>query len=217
VPSTNWTFLPPTGKPAGGGNTSFDAFPIEDAIAYAKNYPPFIEYNSSNPDAYIIDGYCTAAGEWGFPAGTLIWNLTLGNKGYKDALNIVIAQDGSIKSENITIDSPPNSTSDFEPILNFAGSEDVLKDFSDKDFYDTFFKAGQIDFDQVQYGIQTNLPYPNVDITSISFIEHSKYSYLVTHDSQNNDQYNSINVALDAETGQFLYYWDYTYSGYQLF
>jgi hypothetical protein len=217
VPTNNWTFLPPTGKSTRDNDTSFDAFPIEDAIGHAKNNQRFINYNASNPDAYIINGYCTATGEWGFPPGTKIWNLTLGNQLDKDALNIVIAEDGSVKYENITIDQPPNSTSDFEPLLTFAGSEDILNDFSEKGFYDIIFNSGSIDFDKVHYGVQTNLLYPNVDITSISFIERSKYSYLITYDSQNGDQYNSINVALDAETGQFLYYWDYTYSGFQLF
>ncbi|WP_455392809.1 hypothetical protein [[Eubacterium] cellulosolvens] len=216
VPSSNWSFLPPTGNWSGG--TSFDAFTHEEALVFAKSHQPFINYNATNAGSYIVSGYCTAAGDGGFAPGTRTWNLTLGRKDFKNALNIIISENGSVKSMDVTIDEPPNSTADFEPLLTFAGSEEILLNHSDKEFYELIFDSNNaIDFRNVNYGIETDLSYPNVDITSISFLERSKYSYLITTEQNTGDQQRTISVALDAETGQLLFYWDHTDSGFDIF
>jgi hypothetical protein len=218
VPSLNWSYLPPTGNSSGGSDSGFSAFPQEQAIAMAKNHQTFINFNSSNADSYIVSGHCTATGEGDVPEGTLLWNLTVGTKNSKNGLNMIITENGTVDSKDVTIDAPPNATSDFDPLLTFAGSEDILRnDFSDKDFSQVIFDGNGIDFDNVDYGIETNLQYPNVEITSIMFVEHSKYAYLVTYDQQVDDQEHLVSVSLDAETGQILFYWDHTDSGFDIF
>ena len=61
------------------------------------------------------------------------------------------------------------------------------------------------------------MPYPNVDITSIGFIEYSKYSYLVTYQVPEGEMQRTVTIALDAETGQLLFYWDHKDSGFDIF
>ncbi len=217
-PSSNWSYLPPTGEskkdPPG---SSFDGFTHEQALALANNYQPFIDYIGNHPDAYVVTGYCTASGEGGLPAGVLTWNLTFGEKSLSERIegfNIVIPKEGEIYSEDVTIDAPPNSTSDFEPLLTFASSEDVLLNYSNKEFFNIIFtEEDKIDFDNVEYGVETNLQYPNLDITSIWFVEHSKYSYKITYEQSTSTEQRIVSVALDAETGQLLFYWNHKDNG----
>jgi len=184
----------------------------------AKNNQAFIDYNATHSGCYVFSGYCTASGEGGAPAGELVWNLTFGTKDSDNGLNIVISESGSISVENVTIDVPPNSTDDFDPLLSFASSEDILLNYDDKEFFNLIFdNNNKIDFNNLNYGIGTNLEYPNVDITSIWFIEHTRYCYLITYNERNNNQQRIVRVALDAETGQLLFYWDHTDSGLELF
>lgn len=218
VNSTNWTFLPPTGQSNRNVSSSFAGFTHEQALAMAKNNQTFIDYNATHPGCYVVSGYCTASGEGDVPAGELVWNLTFGTKDLDKGLNILISESGSITIEDVTINVPPNSTDDFDPLLSFAGSEDILLNYDDKEFYNLIFDSNnKIDFNNLNYGIDTNLEYPNVDITSIWFIEHTKYCYLITFNEKNNNQQRIVRVALDAETGQLLFYWDHTDSGLELF
>jgi hypothetical protein len=218
VSPDNWTFLPPTGSSVQAAQTSFEGFTAEDAMALAKTHQPFINYNTSNPDVYVIDAHCTSSGTDDISEGTLFWELTFGTKDKKQGLKLTITENGSVDSETVSFDpEPPNSTSEFDPLLTFAGSEDILQyNFSDKDFSDVIFKNNQIDFNNVKYGIETNLLYPNVEITSIMFVEHSKYAYLVTFEQQISNEEHLVSVALDAETGQLLFYWDHTDTGFNL-
>jgi len=219
VDSTNWTFLPPTGQSNRNESSSFKGFTHEQALAMAKNNQTFINYNATHSGSYVVSGYCTASGDGDVPAGELVWNLTFGTKDSDKGLNIVISESGSITIEDdVTIDVPPNSTDDFDPLLSFASSEDILLNYDDKEFYNLIFDSNnKIDFNNLNYGIGTNLEYPNVDITSIWFIEHTKYCYLITFNERNNNQQRIVRVALDAETGQLLFYWDHTDSGLELF
>jgi hypothetical protein len=223
IPSSNWSFIPPTGKSTAASPTSFEPFTVEQAINHAKNHEPFIDFNASHDDVYVVDGHCTATGDGGNPTGVLVWNLTFGNKDpkealRKDALNLLILKDGSVTSKSLEIDPPPNSTNDFEPLLTFASSEDVFLNYSDKIFYNLIFNSNnKIDFENVKYGIETNLEYPNLEITSIIFTEHSKYSYLVTYTEDLGDTERIVTVVLDAETGQLLFYWDHKGTEFDLF
>jgi hypothetical protein len=165
----------------------------------------------------VVSGHCTRTGAEEDPPNTLIWDLTFGSKDSTDALNIIVEQDGTVTPEETTIDAPPNSTSEFAPLLTFTGSEDIFYNYSDENFYDVIFTGGKIDFDSVNYSVRTNLQYPSVDITTLWLLEHSKYCYLVTSEERGADSYESTNVALDAETGQLLFYWEHQDSGFDLF
>ena len=110
--------------------------------------------------------------------------------------------------------------SDFEPLLDFGGSEDILLNYSNSEFYNVIFNDNsRVDFFNVSYGVETNLQYPNVDITSIMFIEHSKYSYLISYNQQLPDAAGQriVSVALDGESGQLLFYWDHEDNGLSIF
>ena len=214
IPTSNWTYLPPTGQSIRNQSTSFDSFTSDQAIIIAKNHQGFINYTSTHSDCYVVTGFCTATGDGGHTPGTLTWNLTLGSKDSGEALNLIISQDGSVNSKLISIDNPPNSTVDFEPLLTFASSEDVLLTYRDKEFFNIIFDENdKIDFDNINYGVDTNLAYPNVDITAIGFIEYTKYCYLITYNQKTGDRQEIVSVALDAETGQLLFYWDHEDNG----
>ena len=124
--------------------------------------------------------------------------------------------------KSIEVNEPSNNVSDFEPLLTFGSSEDILLNYNSEEFYEMIFELGQnseywLDFDSITYGIGTNLQYPNVDITSIMFLEHSRYAYVATYNQENSDTRTMVTVALDAETGQLLYYWHHTDNGFSLF
>jgi len=134
VPSSGWEYLPSTGNSTGGPQTSFDTFTQEQAILILKNNQDFIDYINKHTDPYVISGHCTANGDGGVPVGTLVWNLTFGEKGQKEGsqegLNVIVTQDGQVKSKKIKIDNPPNSTADFDPLLTFGNSEDIFYEYS---------------------------------------------------------------------------------------
>jgi hypothetical protein len=220
-PNSNWTYIPPTGvsTKSSDGSTSFDGFTVEKAIVLAKGDADVQNYFNANPSAYVVSGSCTASGDSGsgIVKGNLFWNLTFGKKTSNNGFNMKILEDGTVYTEYIQIDRPVNSTSDFEPLLSFGGAEDILNN-DDLDFYDSIFDTtSKVDFTKVKFGIQTNLEYPNVDITSIMFIESSRYGYLVSIEEQNEAGQNIKNIALDAETGQLLYYLDHSDDGFSIF
>jgi hypothetical protein len=220
-PYNNWTYIPPTGisTKSNDGSTSFDGFTVEQAINLAKQDSEVQNYLNANSNAYVVSGSCTASGdtESGIPKGTLFWNLTFGKKTSSNGFNLKVQEDGTVYTKNIQIDRPINSTTDFEPLLSFGGAEDILNDDS-LEFYDSIFDSTpKVDFNKVKFGVQTNLEYPNVDITSIMFIESSRYGYLVTIEEQTESGQNIKNIALDAETGQLLYYLDHSDDGFSIF
>jgi hypothetical protein len=217
IPSSNWEYLPPTGQSTIKSNTSFDGFPQEQAIAYAKNNQDFIDFLGSHQDPYVVSGYCSANGEDGFPVGTLVWNLTFGSKDSEEGLNVLVTQNNQVSVEGIDNDAPPNSTSELEPLLTFSGSEDVLWNYSGEIQNIVFSANNDVDFENIEYGVRANMPYPNVDISSIGFIEYSKYSYLVTYQVPEGDSQRTVTIALDAETAQLLYLWDHKDSGLEIF
>ena len=133
-------------------------------------------------------------------------------------LNVVASKDGAVFSEDVKIDNPPVAQNEFEPLLTFGGSEDIYSEYDGKEFHSIIFQDDKIDLDQVNYGVQTNLQYPNLEITSIMFIEHSEYAYTATYNQQiSENEQRLVTVALDAETGQLLYYLDHTDNGFSLF
>ncbi len=219
--SNDWDYLPPTGKSKVHPNseTSFDGFTQEEAMNKIKLLQEFVDYKNNHPNCYVVSGYCSASGEphVGISQGTLVWNLTFGTKDSTDGLNVIIPKMGNVTVEQVKIDAPPNSTSDFDPLLSFGGSEDVLLNWSGTIFHNIIFEDSRIDFDNIKYGIETNLQYPNVDITSIMFIEHSKYAFYISYNQQLTDGQRIVSVALDAETGQFLFYWDHEDNGLSIF
>jgi hypothetical protein len=228
-PEEDWTYIPPTGTSNDiyTTGTSFDGFTIEQAITLAQSDQDFKDFKTKYPDCYVVSGSCSATGDndKGILKGILAWNLTFGatiNTNDPDAktegLNIIVPQIGSISTEVIEIDVPPNAVDDFEPLLTFAGSEDIFLSYSDEEFHSVIFKSDdRVDFDNVNYGIETNLQYPNLEITSIMFVEHSKYSYLVTYNKKLSEtEQRIVSVALDAETGQLLFYLDHTDNGLTL-
>jgi hypothetical protein len=230
VPSKDWQYLPPIGNSTERGTkeTSFDSFTHTQAInlALSQNVQDFKDYLDSNSDCYVLNGYCTAAGESGnvpTPKGVLTWNLTFGVKGSKNTLNIIIPQLGEITTNKIKLDdAAPNSSVDFEPVLTFGSSEDILLGYKGKEFYTFIFdqSSGQspkVDLLNVGYGVETNRQYPNVDITSIMFVENSLYAYVISYTKETDDGQRSIYVGLDAQTGQLLYYWDHTDDGFNIF
>jgi hypothetical protein len=231
TPTKDWQYLPPIGISAEreANVTSFDGFTHTAAInlALSQNIQDFKDYLDANSDCYVIKGYYTAAGESGnvpTPEGVLTWNLTFGVKGEKNAFNIIIPQQGEILTESIKLDDEvPNSTADFEPVLTFGSSEDILLNYKGKEFYTFIFdqSTGQepmVDLLNVGYGIETNRQYPNVDIMSIMFVENSEYAYVVSYTEKTDDGgQRNIFVGLDGETGQLLYYWDHTDDGFNIF
>jgi hypothetical protein len=217
--TSNWDYLPPTGSSTkhSGGTTSFDGFTPNQAIGIVQNNAEFNSYQSSHPNCYVVSGECTINED-----ELLEWNLTFGTKASKDGFNAIISEDGSITSKSIDIDAPPNSSSDFNALLSFAGSEDIFMDYDDEGFYDNMFEPGVnsenwLDFNEIRYGVETNMIYPNVDITSIMFVEHSEYTYVATYEKKSGETQNIVLVALDAETGQLLFYWDHSDDGLNIF
>lgn len=222
-----WTYLPPTGSSneIHTPGTSFDAFSHEQALVMAQNNQDLQDYLAAHSDCYIVSGNCSAIGDANkdIPAGMLAWDLTFGyhdpddGKEKVEGLNLIIRKDGLISSELIEIDNPPNSHDDFEPLLTFASSEDIFLNYSGG-IYNAIFNnddPDRIDFYNVSYGVETNLQYPNLEITSIMFIEHSKYAYIATYYQQANNQ--QVIIALDGETGQLLFYWDHKDDGLTIF
>jgi hypothetical protein len=220
-PNNEWTYIPPTGNStkSNDGSTSFDGFSAQQAINLAKQDNDVQIYLNSNSNAYVVSGSCSASGdtESGIPVGTLFWNLTFGKKNSVNGFNAKVLEDGTVYSKDLQIERPINSTTDFEPLLSFGGAEDILNN-EDLEFYDSIFdSSSKIDFNDVKFGVQTNLEYPNVDITSIMFIESSRYGYLVSIEEQTESGQNIKNIALDAETGQLLYYLDHSDDGFSIF
>ncbi len=220
-PSTNWTYLPPTGSSikSSDSTTSLQSFTSEHAIQLAQQNEVVSSFLSAHPKAFVTNGYCTSSGNQKaeLDKGILHWNLTFGYKNSRNALNVIIADDGVKYTEEVQIDEIPNSTEDFAPILSLGSAEDIFNE-PDLDYYDIIFNSeSRVDFDSVTFGVSANLQYPNVEITSIMFIEHSKYAYLVTYEKELEDERQIINIALDSETGQLLYYFDHTDNGFNIF
>jgi len=228
VPNSNWTYLPPTKDTSTNGSaaTSFDPFTPEQAMVLVQSDENFANYKSAHPDCYVVSGFCNTSGDErnGIPQGNMAWNITFGYKNSDvnvdsiSGLNVLVSKDGVVFIEDVKIDNPPVAQNEFEPLLTFGGSEDIFSKYDGKEFHSLIFEDDKIDLENVNYGVQTNLQYPNLEITSIMFIEHSKYAYTATYNQQINDsEQRVVTVALDAETGQLLYYLDHTDNGFSLF
>lgn len=225
-PDSNWTYLPPLGNSAKhqGGNTSFDLFTPEQAITIAQQDSGLDDYLNRYNDVYIVSCNFTEK-ERNYAnvlSGEPSWDFIFGVKDSKDGFHILVTKNGVVESEQIEIDEPPNSTTEFKPLLTFAASEDIFSEWDDKDFHQIIFEKGQnaedwIDFDKVEFGIETNVNYPNMEITSIMFVERSKYAYIATYNEDTNNGQNRVSVAMDAETGQLIFYWDHTDDGLEIF
>jgi hypothetical protein len=221
-PKNNWSYLPPTGSSIKTSNstTSFDPFTQEQALTIASQDLEVHNYLNNNPSAYVVSGHCTAKEDTSanIPEGTLHWNLTFGKKNVKKGFNVIVTKDGNVISKNVEVDPPPNSTGDFDPLLTFAGAEDIFNN-NDLDFYSIVFDSNsRIDFDNIEFGVITNLQYPNVDITSIIFVERSKYAYQINYEEQSEDGENKfIRAAVDTETGQLLFYLNHKDDGFSIF
>ena len=156
----------------------------------------------------MVRGYCSGIGDGG--SQELFWNLTFSEKGSSEGYNIIVDKSGVRESEMIDIDATPNSTSEFEPVLTFAGSEQVLANLSDTEIDINIFNSlGKIDFTNVSYGVRANVAYPTIDITSVSMTDRSKYTFYIENPGK------GYMVALDAETGQILFTRISTSSGYE--
>lgn len=202
--NTDWEYLPSEGQ----GTNSFNAYPPEQAIQHAESDAGFIAYKNNHPDLYVVNGYCSGTGERGIQ--DLFWNLTFGEEGGKDGFNILVDKNGVLESTELRIDAPPNSTREFDPILTFASSEQILVDLTDTEIDDSVFNnQDEVDFSNVSYGIRANVAYPTIDITSIQVFERSKYAFYIQNPSK------GYTLALDAETGQLLFTLKSSSSGYE--
>ena len=202
--NTDWEYLPSKGQ----GTNSFNAYPPEQAIQYAESDAGFIAYKNSHPNLYVVNGYCSGTGERDIQ--DLFWNLTFGEEGSKEGFNILVDKSGVLESTEFSIDVPPNSTRDFDPILTFASSEQILVDLTDTEIDENVFNnQDEVDFSNVSYGIRANVAYPTIDITSIQVLERSKYAFYIQNPTK------GYTLALDAETGQLLFTLKSSSSGYE--
>jgi hypothetical protein len=202
---SNWEYLPSKGQ----GENSFNAYPPEQAVQYAESDTGFSNFKSSHPNLYVVNGYCTGLGGGGVQG--LFWNLTFADKGSEQGFNIIVDSNGVSETSIIEISKPPNSTSDFEPLLTFASSEQILHNLSDPEIDQYIFKnTDRVDFGNVSYGVQADVAYPTIDITSVNLLDRSRYCYLIEN------QANGYTLALDAETGQLLYTLKSSSSGFEL-
>jgi hypothetical protein len=202
---TQWDYLPSKGQ----GLNSFNAYPPEQAVLYAESDTGFSNFKSNHPDLYVVNGYCTGISSAGIQG--LFWNLTFADKGSDQGYNIIVESTGISDTSIIEISRPPNSTSDLEPLLTFASSEQILLNFSDSEIDQYVFKNNdRVDFGNVTYGIRANVAYPTIDITSVNLLDRSRYCYYIENPS------NGYSIALDAETGQLLFTLKSTSSGYEL-
>jgi hypothetical protein len=199
-----WKYLPSEGL----GPNSFNNYPPEQAIQYVETDAGFIAYKNSHPNLYVVNGYCAGTGEREIQ--DLFWNLTFGEKASKQGFNIMVDKNGVFDSTELSLDSIPNSSRDFDPILTFASSEQILVNLTDTEIDENVFNSqGKVDFGNVSYGVRANVAYPTIDITSIQVLERSRYAFYIQNPGK------GYTVALDAETGQLLYTLKSSSSGYE--
>jgi hypothetical protein len=203
---TDWNYLPSKGQ----GQNSFNSYSPEQAISYAEADTGFTNFQTTYPNLYVVDGYCTGIGSSG-GIQELLWNLTFAQKGSTEGFNIIVDSGGVNETGIIDISKPPNSTSDFDPLLTFAASEQILAGLSDTEIEQYVFNNGDtVDFGNVTYGVSADVTYQTIDITSVNLEDNSRYCFYIQNPS------NGYTIALDAETGQLLFTLKSSNSGYEL-
>jgi hypothetical protein len=186
----------------GSGDWSFDSFTPQDAFNYAAtSSTEFQNYLSTNPNAYVINGYYNETGENTNPK----WNLTFGELGDTEGYYFVIEDTGSLSfldQDSLTLPEMMNTTEQLDPVLSFSASEAVFKD--DQDINTGAFPGGEIDFNQgYNYGVRANVVYPSISITVSLSLERTEYAYYLE------DEDGSLLAGVDAMNGQLMYVWEH--------
>jgi hypothetical protein len=202
--SSVWTYMPKMNE--AGMASSFEQFSPDSAMTtHVLTSGGVNNYLANNPDAYVVTAYCNRTN------GELIWNITFSTKGSTNGYNVLVGEtSGVIHEMDVDVNEIKNTTSDFWPVLTFAGSEYIFKGIDDPDINANIFLNDNVDFDTVSFGVTAGLSYPTVDFTSISSFQTQRLSYFAaTKDGK-------FYTAIDAETGQLLFKLKHDYSGVEI-
>jgi hypothetical protein len=199
----NWTssdYFPKNGS----GEWSFDDFTPQEAFDFAAaSSTEFQNYLSTNPGAYVINGYYNETGENDNPK----WNLTFGELGDTEGYYVVVEDQGSgyiiADEDSLTLPELMNKTEHLDPVLSFSASEAVFKD--DQDVNTKAFSGGEVDFfSGYNYGVRANVIYPSISITVSLSLERTEYAYFLE------DEDGDLLAGVDAMNGQLMYVWVHT-------
>jgi hypothetical protein len=191
----NWDvtdYLPDTGS----NSTDFDFTPQMAIVDAQTSSTDFKSYLTSNPGAYVIDGYYNET------QTDPLWNLTFGELGDDSGYFVVVDATGSIIDENIIeISQLRNSTDDFNSVLSYSASQMVFKE--DDVASDAFDSNGVMYYspEEYNYGSQANIIYPTLSLTVSLAIERAEYGYYLTKED------GTFSAGVDAINGQMIYTW----------
>lgn len=183
----------------GGNSTDFD-FPPQMAIIDAQaSSIDFQIYLSSNPGAYVIDGYYNET------QTNPLWNLTFGEFGDDFGYYVVVDNTGTILDEDtIEITDLRNSTDDFNLVLSYSASQLVFKkdDVASEEAFDSNGVRYYSPHDY-NYGSKADIVYPTLSLTVSLAIERAEYGYYLSNEG------NTFSAAVDAINGQMIYTWEH--------
>jgi hypothetical protein len=187
----------------GSNSTNFEFAP-QDAIDWGQvDSSAFLNYLSSNPGAYVIDGYYNETGD--YPT----WNLTFGELGDSTGYYIIEEYDGGshrvLDESEIDISNMMNSTDDFDLVLSYSAGLQVFQE-------DTFVKGQAFDQngvkfyspENVNYGSSADMVYPTISLTVSLAIERTEYGYYLFKED------GTLSAAVDAINGQYIYVWKHS-------